>query len=74
MSKQGNASVGGLGLAGTLTVLFVALKLIPMGNGKHVIDWSWWWVLSPIWISWALALVLIIFAIAIYAIVERMDK
>ena len=35
----------GLGLAGVLTIVFVVLKLI------GVIDWSWWWVLSPIWIS-----------------------
>jgi len=36
---------GGPGLATLLTVLFVALKL--MGH----ITWSWWWVLSPLWIS-----------------------
>lgn len=35
----------GIGFAGLLTILFIALKLL----GK--IDWSWWWVLSPIWIS-----------------------
>jgi len=28
-----------------LTLIFIVLKLT--GN----IDWSWWWVLSPIWIS-----------------------
>lgn len=28
-----------------LTLLFIALKL------GDVIDWSWWWVLSPQWIS-----------------------
>ena len=28
-----------------LTVLFVGLKL------TNYIDWSWWWVVSPIWIS-----------------------
>lgn len=27
-----------------LTVLFIGLKL------TRYIDWSWWWVLSPIWI------------------------
>lgn len=35
----------GMGLTGWLTLLFIALKL------TGVIDWSWWWVLSPIWIS-----------------------
>ena len=28
-----------------LTLIFITLKLC------HVIDWSWWWVLSPILIS-----------------------
>jgi hypothetical protein len=37
-----------------LTLLFVGLKL-----GK-IISWSWWWVLSPLWIGVALLLVLII--------------
>lgn len=33
------------GLLGTLlTVLFVYLKL------TEQIDWSWWWVLCPLWI------------------------
>ena len=34
----------GLGLLELLTILFVALKL----TGQ--IDWSWLWVLSPMWI------------------------
>jgi hypothetical protein len=34
-----------------LTVLFIGLKL------GGVIAWSWWWVLSPIWITSAVALV-----------------
>ena len=38
-------SGGGIGFAGLLTILFIALKLLDK------IDWSWWWVLSPIWIS-----------------------
>jgi hypothetical protein len=37
-----------------LTIAFVVLKLL----GK--IDWSWWWVVSPIWISTILAIVLFI--------------
>jgi hypothetical protein len=44
---------GGVGLASLLTVLLVGLKL---GN---VIDWSWWWVLSPLWISAGLSVLII---------------
>ena len=35
--------------ADLLLVAFVVLKL------TGVIDWSWWWVLSPIWITFAFA-------------------
>ena len=45
MSESSSSSSGGIGFVGMLTVLFVGLKL------TGYIDWSWWWVLSPIWIS-----------------------
>lgn len=35
-----NISLGTL-----LTIIFVVLKL------THVINWSWWWVLAPLWIG-----------------------
>lgn len=31
-----------------LAILFIGLKL------GGVIDWSWWWVLSPLWIPFAI--------------------
>lgn len=34
----------GIGLGGLVFILFLALKLL----GK--IDWSWWWVTSPLWL------------------------
>jgi hypothetical protein len=33
-----------LGFLDVLTLIFIALKL------TNVIAWSWWWVLSPMWI------------------------
>ena len=45
MNIINNNSSGGIGFAGLLTIVFIVLKLL----GK--IDWSWWWVLSPMWIS-----------------------
>jgi ATP/ADP translocase len=48
MSTSSNS--GGIGFTGLLTIVFVTLKLI----GK--IDWSWWWVLSPILITVGLVL------------------
>lgn len=32
-----------------LAIAFIVLKL------TKVIDWSWWWVLAPVWITFILA-------------------
>lgn len=45
MSKKNITNSRGIGFTGLLTILFIGLKL------THYIDWSWWWVLSPLWIS-----------------------
>lgn len=42
---ESNSSSGGMGFVRWLTILFIGLKL------THYIEWTWWWVLSPIWIS-----------------------
>lgn len=47
MEKKVNVTIGP-GVGGLLGVLFVALKL----TGQ--IDWSWFWVLSPFWIPFAI--------------------
>lgn len=39
-----SSSSGGIGFAGLLTIVFIALKLT-----GHI-AWSWLWVLSPLWI------------------------
>lgn len=44
MSNESNAGAG-IGLPGLLFGIFLTLKL------THLIDWSWWWVTSPLWIS-----------------------
>jgi hypothetical protein len=51
MSKS-NSSSGGIGFTGLLTVAFIVLKLC------KVINWSWWWVLSPLWIAAAIVIIL----------------
>ena len=52
MSSNSSSSSSGIGFPGLLTVLFIGLKLT--GN----ITWPWVWVLSPMWISFALFLVI----------------
>jgi hypothetical protein len=56
MAGEGSqgASTGGIGFLGLLTVLFIGLKL------THYIDWSWKWVLAPLWIPLAVAAVLFV--------------
>lgn len=49
-----NVSSGGIGFTGVLTIVFIVLKLL----GK--ITWSWWWVLSPIWISTIVAILFLL--------------
>lgn len=55
MSERNNNTSGGIGFFGLLTIAFIVLKL------TKVINWSWWWVLSPIWIR--IILIIIIFII-----------
>ena len=49
---------------GLLTIAFIILKLC------KVIAWSWVWVLAPIWIPFALAIIFIII-VAIVALIKR---
>ena len=52
-----NTSSGGTGIATLLLVAFVVLKL------TNVIDWSWWWVLSPFWMPLSIIVVLVLFVV-----------
>lgn len=51
-----NGSSGGIGFIGALTIAFIVLKLC------NVIDWSWIWVLSPLWISFILIFIILVIA------------
>jgi len=59
------SSSGGIGFAGLLTIVFIVLKLV------GVIAWSWWWVLAPLWISFALFVVVLLVVLLILAVVKR---
>ncbi len=69
MDKK-NSGGGGIGFVGLLTIVFITLKL------TRVIAWSWWWVLSPLWISVAVVALIGItpaFAYAGYTVVRSAD-
>lgn len=55
--SNNNSTNGGIGFCGLLTIVFIVLKL------TNYIDWSWWWVLSPLWIPFGLV-VFIVFLLA----------
>lgn len=42
----------GLGIVEVLLIIFLVLKLCKL------IDWSWWWVFSPLWIGVIIYLIL----------------
>jgi len=48
-----NKSSNGLGFGTVLFLIFMTLKL------TNTIDWSWWWVTSPLWIPIAAGIVII---------------
>ncbi len=59
-NAKATASASGIGFTGLLTIAFIVLKLC------HIIDWSWWWVLSPIWISVAIVITIIVVMLLIF--------
>lgn len=61
MSNQANSS-GGLGLAGVLLVVFLVLKL------TGLVSWLWLWVLSPVWIPFGVAIVILFVALIIHLV------
>ncbi len=43
-----------------IEIVFITLKLL------NKIDWSWWWVLSPIWIAISIFLLVLLILIIKY--------
>jgi hypothetical protein len=64
MSKESNSS-SGIGFTGLLTIVFITLKLC------KVIDWSWWWVVSPMLIGAVIWLLVFVIAVIIIYFKER---
>ena len=58
MSKSTSPS-SGVGFGGLQAIVFITLKLL----GK--IDWSWWWVLSPLWGSVVLLILVFLVLLAV---------
>ena len=63
MANESTSS--GIGLGTVLFIVFLVLKL------TSTINWSWWWVTSPLWIPLALGGVIIGIVGVIAIIIER---
>ena len=58
----------GVGFGGLLTILFIGLKL------GEIIDWSWWWVLSPIWLPIAVLLFIAALLFLVKVLLDLWEK
>ena len=65
MNNNKTSSTGSAGISSSsaLQIVFIVLKLC------KVINWSWWWVLSPTWIS----IVFVLFLVLVLICRERKD-
>lgn len=70
MSEKNNNSynTGGCLLPSLLTTLFVGLKLT-----DHI-DWSWLWVLAPLWIPLAIGGLVVIVAGVVTIVIAMVKK
>ena len=65
-NERNNTTAGGIGFCGLLAVAFIVLKL------AGVINWSWLWVLAPIWIPTAITLTIIVTVLIVVLVKETL--
>ena len=68
MSETKSYNRGGVGISTVLLVVFVVLKL------TDNIAWSWLWVLSPLWGSIALWVVLMVLMLVVTAVSDTRER
>ena len=65
MSSSSSPNSGGIGFFGLLTIVFITLKL------TNYIDWSWFWVLAPMWMPIALIIGILLLIVSFGGRVKR---
>ena len=67
MNNQNNTKTAssGIGFCGLLAIAFIVLRL------TGIIEWSWVWVLAPIWIPFVSVFAIILIVWAVFAIRRR---
>lgn len=63
-NEHGLVQRQGVGAFGLLAIAFIVLKLT-----GHI-DWSWWWILSPLWMPMAI-LGFVLFLLGIVTLVRE---
>lgn len=66
-SKNTTVSCG-IGFTRLLTIVFIVLKLL------NIINWSWWWVLAPLWLPVGIILIIALIFIIIGCVMNRKLK
>ena len=59
MSNKSSSRIGGDYFFTLLAILFIALKLLDK------IQWSWWWVLAPIWLPITITIAIVVFVLVV---------
>ena len=66
MNNDNNSGASsGIGFCGLLTIVFIVLKIC------GVISWSWVWVLSPLWISFSLVVIIIAITLLVVHFINK---
>ena len=65
MANNSSINIGGGGFFGMLTIVFVVLKL------TGTINWSWFWVLSPLIAGIALSFLIIALVLVVMCFFKR---
>lgn len=60
--RNENISTGGVGFGSILFFIFLVLKL------TGVISWSWLWVIAPLWIGFAITILILAIMFIVYLI------
>jgi hypothetical protein len=64
MSNNNSALYSGIGFLEILSLIFITLKLLKK------IDWSWWAVLSPLWVPVAVFVGFLVILFLVYVVIE----
>ena len=68
MGEKKTVTASGSGISTILLVVFIVLKC------TGLINWSWWWVLAPLWIPAILVFIYLVVVFTIAIIQENKER